>query len=114
MAIASHMVAVCDSCGRHYHLNQRSDLPGEDCGQVWINEDHLGLEFACNACLNPPEESANLDDILDLAEAAAAAGTTESWISDAAANGQIKHRRTGSGVYLFERRDVLAFVQGRK
>ncbi|MBA4180960.1 MAG: hypothetical protein C0506_10265 [Anaerolinea sp.] len=114
MAMASHMVAICDSCGRHYHLNQRSDLPGEDCGQVWINEDHLGLEFACNTCLNPPEADGNLDDILDLAEAASVAGTTQASLSELATKGQIRHRKTGSGVYLFERRDLVAFVQGRK
>ena len=114
LAIAAHMFATCDTCAKAYHLNQRSDMPGEDCGQVWINEEHLGLEFACNTCLNPPEPEGNLDDILDLAEAAQAAGMTEQWVSEAAAAGELRHRRTGSGVYLFERRDVLAFAKGRK
>lgn len=108
------MVATCDACGRRYHLNQRTDLPGEDCGQVWINEEHLGLEFACDTCLNPPEAAGSLDDILDLSEAAILAGATEQRISEAAAAGEIRHRRTSSGVYLFERRDLLAFAQGRK
>lgn len=114
LPILSHMFATCDSCGKAYHLNQRTDRPGTDCGQVWINEEHLGLEFACDTCLNPPEPEGNLDDILDLAEAAQAAGMTESWISDAAAAGGLRHRRTSSGVYLFERRDVLAYATGRK
>ncbi|MEP7214852.1 MAG: hypothetical protein ABI782_01295 [Anaerolineaceae bacterium] len=114
MPIAAHMFATCDSCGKAYHLNQRTDLPGADCGQVWINEDHLGLEFACDPCLSPPEAEGNLDDVLDLGEAAQAAGMTEGWISDAAAAGDLRYRRTSSGVFLFERRDVLAYAQGRK
>ena len=114
LTIAAHMFATCDSCGKAYHLNQRTDLPGNDCGQVWINEDHPGLEFACDSCLNPAQPEGNLDDILDLAEAAHVAGMTEGWISDAATAGDLRHRRTSSGVYLFERRDVLAYAQGRK
>lgn len=114
MEMATHMVARCDSCGRPYHLNQRQDLPGDDCGQVWINEDHLGLEFACNTCLNPAPDPGALDDILDLAEAAIFANASEASISEAAVSGALRHRRTGSGVYLFERRDLIAFVQGRK
>jgi hypothetical protein len=88
-------------------------MPGDDCGQVWINEDHLGLEFACNSCLNPEDGGATagaLDDILDLGEAAAVAGLTEPVLERAAQLGHIKHRQTASGVLLFERRDVLAFA----
>jgi hypothetical protein len=114
LPMATHMVATCDSCGLDYHLNQRSDLPGDDCGQVWINEEHLGLEFACNTCLNPPEEKGNLDDILDLSEAAIFVGASEQAVTHAATAGRIRHRRTNSGIYLFERRDLVAFVQGQK
>ncbi len=114
LSIAAHMFATCDTCGKVFHLNQRTDLPGDDCGQVWINEEHLGLEFGCDSCLNPPEPEGNLDDVLDLAEAAQAAGMTEEWIGQAAAAGDLRHRRTASGVYLFERRDVLSFAQGPK
>src|SRR6187401_271675 len=56
-AVEPYMEAYCGVCGNLYHLNSRADLPGEDCGQVWINEEHLGLEFACNSCLNPPPEA---------------------------------------------------------
>lgn len=100
--------AVCDSCGKQYHLNQRTDLPGKDCGQVWINEDHLALEFACETCLNPSAEG-HLDDILDGAEAAALVGIGIDQLVAAAEAGGIKHRKTGSGVYLFERRELVAF-----
>ncbi|MEO6397173.1 MAG: hypothetical protein ABIP13_01780 [Tepidiformaceae bacterium] len=113
-SMAAHMLATCDSCGKAYHLNQRTDLPGTDCGQVWISEEHLGLEFACDRCLNPAEPAGNLDDVLDLAEAAEAVRMTEDWVSDAAATGALRHRRTSSGVLLFERRDLLAYAKDRK
>lgn len=106
------MEAYCNACGNLYHLRQREDIAGDDCGQVWINEDHLALEFACNNCLNPqPEDAAgSLDDILDLGEAAAAAKLDEAVLARAAELGHLRHRKTASGVLLFERRDVLAFA----
>ena len=112
-AVEPYMEAYCGVCGNLYHLNSRADLPGEDCGQVWINEEHLGLEFACNSCLNPPPEapvSGSLDDILDLAEAAAVANLAETALARYAELGHIKHRRTNSGVLLFVRADVVAFA----
>jgi len=50
--------SVCNSCGERFHLNQRGDRPGKDCGAVWINEQYLALEFACKRCLNPTERPA--------------------------------------------------------
>lgn len=43
--------ASCNNCYQPFHLNQRNDRPGKDCGEVWINEQYLSLEFACFACL---------------------------------------------------------------
>lgn len=109
-----HTEATCDNCGQLYHLNQRTDLPGKDCGQVWINEEHLALEFACDSCLNPsPAPEIDLDDILDVAEAAAAAGVPEEALLAAAERGEVRHRRTGSGTYLFQRRDLDAIRSPR-
>ncbi len=50
--------SICTSCGEPFHLNQRNDQPGKDCGAVWINEQHLGLEFACQRCIDgsPPAQ----------------------------------------------------------
>jgi hypothetical protein len=96
--------SLCGGCGEHFHLNPRSDVPGKDCGQVWISEEHLGLEFACNTCLNPPP--ADLDDILDLEEAAAAAGLPVEMLRASADAGRIPHRKTKGGTYLFTRRDL--------
>jgi hypothetical protein len=52
--------AVCNGCGRRYHLNQRNDVPGKDCGHVWVNEWYLALEFACFNCL-PNQASAPVE-----------------------------------------------------
>lgn len=111
-AVAPHMEAYCGVCGSLYHLNSRADMEGEDCGQVWINEEHLGLEFACNSCLNPPPppEPPGLDDVLDLGEAALASGLSEAVLERSAQLGHVKHRRTSSGMLLFTRSDVLAFA----
>jgi hypothetical protein len=48
------MTAVCNWCDARYHLNQRSDVEARDCGQVWIDEQFLALQFACNRCLQSP------------------------------------------------------------
>lgn len=112
--IEAHMEAFCNACGQPYHLNQRTDLPGNDCGQVWINDEYLALEFACNTCLNPEPAAANLDEILDSEEAAAEAGVPEEALIAAAESGVLRSRRTGKGVYLFERGDVLGFARERK
>ncbi len=45
------MSAECNWCDGRYHLNQRNDVDGKDCGQVWIDEQYLALQFACNNCL---------------------------------------------------------------
>lgn len=104
--------ATCNSCGHLYHLNQRADVPGKDCGEVWIDENHLALEFACSNCLNPPPEPGGLDDVLDIEEASALAGVAAGALEAAAGMGALRHRRTGSGIYLFARGDVIAFREG--
>jgi hypothetical protein len=109
--VVSDHEAWCNACGKPYHLNQRSDVPGKDCGMVWINEEHLALEFACNTCLEPAP-AAGLDDVLDLAEAAEAAGVTPEWLAAEAAARRVAHRRTGSGVLLFVRGDIATLAGG--
>lgn len=49
--------AVCNGCGQRFHLNLRNDREGKDCGQVWVNEEFLALEFACFMCLRREEET---------------------------------------------------------
>jgi hypothetical protein len=50
--------AECNWCDARYHLNQRNDVEGKDCGKVWIDEQFLALQFACNNCLNGDSGSA--------------------------------------------------------
>jgi hypothetical protein len=45
------MTAECNWCDRRFHLNQRNDVEAKDCGAVWIDEQYLALQFACNDCL---------------------------------------------------------------
>jgi len=43
--------AFCNTCGNPFHLRLRNDSEGKDCGDVWLNEQFLSLEFACFTCL---------------------------------------------------------------
>ena len=43
--------AVCQGCNRRYHLVLRQGAQGKDCGDVWINEAFMSLQFACLNCL---------------------------------------------------------------
>jgi hypothetical protein len=47
----AQMTAECNWCNGRYHLNQRNDIEAKDCGQVWVDEQYLALQFACNTCL---------------------------------------------------------------
>ncbi len=42
---------TCNNCGERFHLNLRQDTQGPECGEVWIDEQYLALQFACFACL---------------------------------------------------------------
>ena len=47
--------SICHTCDKPYHLNERNDSEGKDCGQVWIDEQFLALRFACQRCLSQDE-----------------------------------------------------------
>jgi len=49
--IADTNSATCNTCGNLFHLRLRNDAEGRDCGDVWLNEQFLSLEFACFTCL---------------------------------------------------------------
>lgn len=100
--------AWCLQCSSIYHLQQRQDRPGKDCGDVWISEESMSLEFRCQSCIDGDNvEEGSLDDVLDLEEAALAARMSPSQMLELAAKGQVKHRKTAGGVFLFMRRDVV-------
>jgi hypothetical protein len=112
LVVEAHMEAFCNTCGELYHLNSRADLPGDDCGQVWINEEHLSLQFACNTCLNPAANM-DLDEVVDLVEAAQAANLDAAMLEAAATAGRVRSRRTAGGALLFRLGDVLEFARER-
>ncbi len=45
-------MATCRVCSSDFHLQMRTDIEGKDCGAVWINQEWLYLEFACQRCLD--------------------------------------------------------------
>ncbi len=45
--------ALCNNCGKPFHLILTNDGVGKDCGEVWLNEDFMALEFGCHNCLAP-------------------------------------------------------------
>ena len=112
--LEAHTEAYCGSCSLPFHLNQRSDLPGPDCGRVWINDEYLALEFGCQTCLAPPAPASVLSDILDISEAAVLARMTETELAAAAAAGLVPHRRTSAGIHLFERGDLTRFIERQR
>jgi hypothetical protein len=50
--VTAAMSAECNWCDGRYHLNQRNDGEAKDCGRVWIDEQYLALQFACDNCLS--------------------------------------------------------------
>ena len=46
--------ADCYRCGARFHL-VLTQGEGRDCGQVWLDEAILALQFACDGCLLPEE-----------------------------------------------------------
>ena len=48
--------SVCHSCDEPFHLNERNDTDGKDCGAVWIDEQYQALRFGCQRCLDQGQE----------------------------------------------------------
>lgn len=103
--------AYCEGCGEPFHLNQKESAEGRDCGRVWISDEHLGLVFGCERCLTPAGGA--LEDVVDLAEAALLAQVEAAVLQAAALAGELAHRRTSGGAFLFLRRDVVSWAARR-
>ena len=43
--------ADCYRCGGYFHLALTANSEVEDCGQVWLDDEVLALQFACSRCL---------------------------------------------------------------
>jgi predicted amidophosphoribosyltransferase len=52
---------LCNNCDQRFHLRLRDDADGSDCGEVWINEQYMSLEFACFTCLGAGPASAGVE-----------------------------------------------------
>jgi hypothetical protein len=52
--VDARMSAECNWCDNRYHLNPRNDIEAKDCGEVWIDDQYLALQFACHICLAGP------------------------------------------------------------
>lgn len=48
--------AICHGCDQRFHLRLRDDSDGPECGEVWINEQFLSMEFACRICIGSTRE----------------------------------------------------------
>jgi hypothetical protein len=66
---SEHSNAICNWCGAPFHLALRTDVPSKDCGQVWIDEQFLALEFACNTCLSKEQHGSTADVVVNPAPA---------------------------------------------
>ena len=44
-------LADCLLCGRQFHLQMVEGAAGADCGDVWIDDEVLALQFACRPCI---------------------------------------------------------------
>ncbi|MBI2723688.1 MAG: hypothetical protein HYX50_01365 [Chloroflexi bacterium] len=49
--VSAELSAECNWCDQRFHLNPRNDIEAKDCGEVWIDEQYLALQFACQNCL---------------------------------------------------------------
>lgn len=52
---------LCNNCEGRFHLRLRDGAAGKDCGEVWINERYMSLEFACFNCLGTGPGSAGIE-----------------------------------------------------
>jgi len=51
-ALNAPNLATCLACHRDFHLQMRVDVPGKDCGEVWLHDERMHLVFGCQVCLD--------------------------------------------------------------
>ena len=49
----------CYRCGDYFHLRLTTTAEGPDCGDVWIDDEVMALQFACRNCLDGREAEAS-------------------------------------------------------
>ena len=71
----------CNGCGELYHFNRTSG-PGKDCGDAWIEDEEVGLQFFCNTCMER-QKTEDQVQMAELARAAAAGALTPELVARA-------------------------------
>ncbi len=46
----------CYRCGEFFHLRLTITADGPDCGDVWIDDEVMALQFACRNCLEDRDD----------------------------------------------------------
>jgi hypothetical protein len=64
-----------------YHFN-RTNQPGKDCGDAWIEDEEVGLQFFCNTCMER-QKSEDQEQMAQLARAAATGSLTPELVAQA-------------------------------
>jgi len=59
--IADRGHALCHNCHRPFHLRQQEGGNGADCGEVWVNDQYLAMEFLCFICLGKQGEPGGIE-----------------------------------------------------
>lgn len=72
--VIEDLFATCDGCGELYHYNPRM-TPGKDCGDAWIEDEEIGIQFYCNSCMNAAKRE-DQDRIEQLKELVNSGGAT--------------------------------------
>jgi hypothetical protein len=71
----------CNGCGELFHFN-RTNGPGKDCGDAWIEEEEVGLQFFCNNCMER-QKAEDQQQMAELARAAASGTLTPELVAQA-------------------------------
>jgi hypothetical protein len=71
----------CNGCGELYHFN-RTNGPGKDCGDAWIEDEEVGLQFFCNTCMER-QKAEDQEQMAELARAAASGTLTPELVAQA-------------------------------
>jgi hypothetical protein len=50
-SVESGASAICGECAEPFHLVMTQDEAGKNCGEVWLSEEFLALQFGCARCL---------------------------------------------------------------
>ena len=53
----------CYRCGEYFHLRLTTTATGPDCGDVWIDDEVMALQFACRTCIAEQTGEAVADDV---------------------------------------------------